>query len=67
MATKQISVDTFFCQLDHPLASAMQSLRAAILAADSAISERIKWNVCQARDVRSGGAPTSPRYALGPR
>jgi hypothetical protein len=44
MAKGPISVDTFFSQLDHPLAGAMQSLRAAILAADPAISEHIKWN-----------------------
>ena len=55
MAKKPISVDTFFSQLEHPLATAMQSLRVGILASHPAVSERIKWNApsfCFAGDDR---------------
>jgi hypothetical protein len=42
MATQ--TVDEFMDALDHPHHAAVQGLRAAILAADPAISETVKWN-----------------------
>ena len=36
-------VDSFLESLDHPLKPVIESLRVAILDADDAITERIKW------------------------
>jgi len=38
------AVDAFMKALKHPLADLAQALRRAILAADPAIGEEIKWN-----------------------
>ncbi len=38
------SVDAFLDVLDHPHLAGIRSLRAAILAADPRLVERIKWN-----------------------
>lgn len=37
------AVDAFLDSLDHPLKPAIESLRLAVLDADEAITERIKW------------------------
>ena len=37
------AVDSFLESLDHPLKPAIERLRVAILDADDAITERIKW------------------------
>ncbi len=44
MAKSVVSVDDFLFNLRHPHKAAILQLRKAILAADSAITERIKWN-----------------------
>ena len=36
-------VDSFLESLDHPLKPVIERLRLAVLDADDAISERIKW------------------------
>ncbi len=38
------AVDDFLRDLDHPLKAEIEGVRQAILAADPAISEGIKWN-----------------------
>jgi hypothetical protein len=37
-------VDSFLASLDHPLKPAIERLRLAVLEADEAITEHIKWN-----------------------
>ncbi len=37
-------VDAFLAELEHPHKSAIELLRAAILAADDGITEHVKWN-----------------------
>ena len=37
-------VDRFLAELEHPLKAGVEQLRAAILAADDAITEQVKWN-----------------------
>lgn len=37
-------VDSFLESLNHPLKPAIESIRRAVLDADDAITERIKWN-----------------------
>jgi hypothetical protein len=44
MAKSVVSVDDFLSNLQHPQKAAILQLRKAILAADSGITERIKWN-----------------------
>ena len=46
-------VDRFMAALDHPLKDGVERLRTAILAADPAITEHVKWN---APSFRYGGA-----------
>ncbi|WP_233585834.1 DUF1801 domain-containing protein [Corallococcus sp. CA054B] len=43
MATRDGEVDQFMAQLEHPLKAEIQAVRAAILASDDSITERIKW------------------------
>lgn len=38
------AVDAFLAQLQHPLKDALQAVRRAVLTADPAITEGIKWN-----------------------
>lgn len=44
-------VDAFMAQLRHPAQALAVALRAAVLSADAAISEGIKWNVPSFRVV----------------
>lgn len=43
-ADTSAAVDAFMATLDHPHAEAVQRLRAAVLGADPAIAEGVKWN-----------------------
>lgn len=55
MAKSAVSVDHFLANLKHPQKASIQRLRAAILGADSAITERVKWNApsfCHGGDDR---------------
>ena len=45
MAKKPLeSVDSFFASLDHPMKPEIESVRQIVLAADSRITDGIKWN-----------------------
>jgi hypothetical protein len=44
MAKSTVNVADFLTNLQHPQKAGILQLRKAILAADSAITERIKWN-----------------------
>jgi hypothetical protein len=44
MARRADSVDAFLAELQHPLKSGIEQLRAAILASNGAITEHVKWN-----------------------
>jgi hypothetical protein len=37
-------VDPYMAALDHPLKGVVEAVRAALIGADPAIGERIKWN-----------------------
>jgi hypothetical protein len=55
MAKKPITVDQFMAALDHPHKAEIEAIRQAILAADPAITEQVKWNApsfCYAGDDR---------------
>lgn len=41
---KQVDVKQYMLELDHPLKEAIEAVRAAILASNKDITERIKWN-----------------------
>jgi hypothetical protein len=43
-ADSRAAVDSFMATLDHPQHAAVQALREAVLGADPAIAEGIKWN-----------------------
>ncbi|WP_233612373.1 DUF1801 domain-containing protein [Corallococcus sp. AB045] len=43
MANRGDEVDQFMAELEHPLKAEIQAVRAAILASDDTITERIKW------------------------
>jgi hypothetical protein len=43
LANRTGDVDAFIRSLEHPLASAVQDIRLAILAIDDRITEHIKW------------------------
>ncbi|MFP2901496.1 DUF1801 domain-containing protein [Corallococcus sp. 4LFB] len=43
MANSADDVDQYIAELEHPLKAEIQAVRAAILASDPAITERIKW------------------------
>lgn len=43
-APDSAAVDAYFAQLSHPLKTTLAAVRSALLAADPAISEGIKWN-----------------------
>lgn len=43
MATRADEVEQFMAELEHPLKAEIQAVRAAILASDDSITERIKW------------------------
>lgn len=44
MTSGSAAVDSYLAELDHPLKDGVVTLRAAILSADDAITEHIKWN-----------------------
>jgi hypothetical protein len=44
IANRSADVDRFLETLDHPLKAEIAELRAAILASNDRITERIKWN-----------------------
>ncbi|MBX3214283.1 MAG: DUF1801 domain-containing protein [Labilithrix sp.] len=44
MAKPTASVEAFLSALSHPFKPGIEELRAAILASDATITERIKWN-----------------------
>ncbi|GMT95944.1 hypothetical protein KH5H1_00630 [Corallococcus caeni] len=43
MANRADEVDQFMAGLEHPLKAEIEAVRAAILASDANITERIKW------------------------
>ncbi|WP_244239514.1 DUF1801 domain-containing protein [Corallococcus carmarthensis] len=43
MANRSMEVDQFMAELVHPLKAQVEAVRAAILASDASITERIKW------------------------
>ena len=43
MANRSDEVEQFMSELEHPLKAEIEAVRQAILASDSAITERIKW------------------------
>ncbi|MHA7632070.1 DUF1801 domain-containing protein [Corallococcus sp. M7] len=43
MATRNVEVDGFMAELEHPLKAEIQAVRMAILDSDDSITERIKW------------------------
>ncbi|WP_148282347.1 DUF1801 domain-containing protein [Corallococcus coralloides] len=43
MANRSDEVEQFMAELEHPLKPEIQAVRAAILASDDSITERIKW------------------------
>ncbi|MCP3103461.1 DUF1801 domain-containing protein [Myxococcus sp. K15C18031901] len=44
MANRAEAVDRYMLELEHPLKEEVERVRAAILASDRRITERIKWN-----------------------
>ncbi len=44
MAGRAGDVDSFMAELEHPLKSGIERLRAAILASNDEITEHVKWN-----------------------
>ncbi len=42
--TKKATVEDFLAELPHPRKAEIEELRAAILGADPAIGEQVKWN-----------------------
>jgi hypothetical protein len=52
MGTASADVEQYLADLQHPLKAGVLQLRAAILAADPAITEHVKWN---APSFRYGG------------
>lgn len=44
MVEESDRVEAFLAELDHPLRAEIERVRAIVLAADTGIRERIKWN-----------------------
>ena len=44
MTAKQPTVEEFLAELDHPRIDDIRRIRAALLAGDAELAERIKWN-----------------------
>ncbi|GAA1629884.1 DUF1801 domain-containing protein [Georgenia ruanii] len=44
MAVRSADVEAYLAALDHPLKPGVERLRAAILASNDEITERVKWN-----------------------